>query len=155
MLCVCVCVCVCSSVCRSCQWKFTSSICLAPYLATLAGADSIVVSWGFVLTYKAGLVGARWRRRWGGAGNQKVLSWTCAFSLYGCRRRKEENQTANKMHFVKFCVWATVSFGTAQALWIHWKTVSPYFCYCINCLMSKTGVESCQMNGCKWASNQS
>lgn len=70
-----------------------SRVCLVAHLATLAGADSIVVSWRFVLTYEAGLVDAGWRWRWGGAGDKQVLSWARALSLYSCRRtQRAENQ---------------------------------------------------------------
>lgn len=58
------------------------------YLAALTGADPIVVPGRFVLTYKAGLVDARWRR-WGGrARDQQVLSGARAFGLYGYRGKK-------------------------------------------------------------------
>lgn len=72
--------------------RFSSGICLAAYLAALTSADSIVVSWRFVLTYKAGLVDAGWGRRWRGAGYEQVLPWARALSLYSCRRRQWENR---------------------------------------------------------------
>lgn len=111
----------------------------AAYLATLAGADSIVVSWRFVLTYKAGLVDARRRWGWGGAGDEQVLSWTRALGLYSCRRRKiREINIQSDCNYNAFLLrhqhlsasylsWVAVRFGAIQIWFISWKGRCPLF----------------------------
>lgn len=58
---------------------------VACYLAALAGTDSVVVTWGLVLTHKTRLVSARRWRRGGGAGEQVVWAGAGALAPHCCK----------------------------------------------------------------------
>lgn len=70
------------------QWRAG----LTPYLAALAGTDSVVVAWGLVLTNKTRFVSARRRRRGGGAGEQVIWAGAGALTSHCCKQTTENEK---------------------------------------------------------------